>query len=163
MFLRGIRAKHPIQCRACKRLFLPEQIIVNHHVSYFPEKIVQVHKSCHSRIHVGKTMYQDLRPDPRQTVRWYRNLGQSYFHSSDASEETIIKFFHSVNYGFLTPEKEEWLRRERARLEAKEYWNEVYRTKEIQRKLQMNQDWNSYEGNVEPIWYKKVYGLIERV
>lgn len=49
-----------VRCRAC---WENATIVVGHHVSYIPEKIVPVCKSCHDIIHDETSRYEHLRPD----------------------------------------------------------------------------------------------------
>src|SRR6185312_7069605 len=133
------RTDKPIECQACHKIIEVGHIFVRHHVTYFPETIVNVHRSCHSRIHVGKTMYQELRPDPRQTLRWYKKLNSNYVYHTYASDWSVIRFFMLIEFGFLTPQKMEEMRE----LEVKQYWDEVDRIQKIRDKLQIKQTWSS--------------------
>ncbi len=59
-----------VPCIACGgKIELFEE--VRHHIIYFPEKIVYVHKSCHNHIH--KTdKYPDLKPSKEDTDKFYK-------------------------------------------------------------------------------------------
>ena len=56
-------------CYACyKEIDFGED--VSHHVTYFPENVVRVHRSCHNLIH--KTdKYPHLRPPKEEIIRFY--------------------------------------------------------------------------------------------
>lgn len=47
-------------CEACEKPFYGRPRL-NHHVSYFPEDIVEIHRSCHMKIH-RTDKYPDLKP-----------------------------------------------------------------------------------------------------
>ena len=61
------RLKKP--CEACgKKIDFREEI--THHVSYFPEKTILVHRSCHTRIHRSDA-FPHLRPTKEDIDRFY--------------------------------------------------------------------------------------------
>lgn len=66
--------KHRIICAACRKVVGVGEGVVRHHVSYFPQVRVPVHTTCHRKIHWG-TEFERLMPDPRQTIRFYRQAG----------------------------------------------------------------------------------------
>lgn len=94
--------KHRIVCAACRKVILVGEGVVRHHVSYFPEVKVPVHKTCHGKIHWG-TDFEKLMPDPRQTIRYYRQEGS---HTPDfrfnlsggkkSFDNLVPKFFNLV-------------------------------------------------------------------
>jgi hypothetical protein len=131
------RATEPTECQACHKIIAIGQVLVKHHVSYFPEKIVNIHRSCHSRIHVGKTMYQELRPDPRQVKRWYEKRGNSYVYHTEASEWAIGWFFDTIENGWWNYERIERIKE----FEVKKYWDECDRLYQLRKKLNIRQDW----------------------
>lgn len=133
------RASEPTECQACHKMIDIGQVIVRHHTSYFPEVIINVHRSCHSRIHVGHTMYQELRPDQRQMIRWYKKLNHNYRNHTEANEYVIQLFFDSIDFGFFTPEVVEKIKE----LQVKEYWQEVDRIQKIREKLNIKVTWSS--------------------
>lgn len=135
------RAKEPIECQACHKTIEIGDIIVNHHITYFPEKIIPVHTSCHTRIHVGKTMYQHLKPDPRQVTRWYKKRNSNYVYHTYAFDHQFTTFMHSIDEGFLTPERIEEIQT----LLAKKYWDDAYRYEMIRKKMNVTQTWSSYD------------------
>ena len=83
-------------CFACLKPIIFTRDYIRHHISYFPERIVFVHKSCHSFIHNSHpSRYPELLPDMRQTIRWYRKKGVRYH--VDAFPYTINLFFKSLD------------------------------------------------------------------
>lgn len=56
-------------CKACGE-FDNNIKMVNHHISYFPEIKVKVHRPCHIKIHNG-TAYQELIPKKDDINRFY--------------------------------------------------------------------------------------------
>ena len=88
------RPKEPVQCEACHRVIRPDQIILRHHISYYPEKLVNVHSSCHRLIHSSKPKYPELVPDRRQLIRWYRKRGM-HFHT-DCSYVSFWLFMYGI-------------------------------------------------------------------
>jgi hypothetical protein len=57
-------------CCACG-LKMERRKEIKHHVSYFPEKIVLVHASCHNKIH--KTdQYPNLKPNNEEINKYYK-------------------------------------------------------------------------------------------
>jgi len=48
---------------------LPE-VLINHHISYFPEKTITVCGKCHNEIH-HTSKYPDLKPKPGDSTRFY--------------------------------------------------------------------------------------------
>lgn len=56
-------------CDVCGRKIFNNEI--QHHVSYFPERVIAVHASCHNRIH--KTdLYPDLKPSKEEINEFYK-------------------------------------------------------------------------------------------
>lgn len=83
-------------CYACKQSH-NSSMIIKHHISYFPEIIVPVHRSCHTKIHAGRK-YQDLKPSKEEVKRFY---GQSYGKHGkiiviDISKESLLKLKHKA-------------------------------------------------------------------
>lgn len=115
------KATKPIECQACHKTIEIGQIVVNHHVTYFPEKVIPVHTSCHTCIHVGHTLYQELRPDPRQVTRWYKKRNKNMHIQVDAWSGQFETFMHHIEHGFLIPEPIEQVN---LRV-VKEYWDSV--------------------------------------
>jgi len=91
------RAIKPIECQACYRNIEVGQVIINHHVSYYPEKTIQVHASCHIYIHVHKSLRQDLQPDLRQLIRWYRQKGVLWRFSTNCFPYQFENFMFSID------------------------------------------------------------------
>lgn len=73
-----LKAIIPIECLACHKMIEIGQTVINHHISYFPEKVIQVHNACHNHIHKSESRYPELVPDARQVIRWYRKLGKRF-------------------------------------------------------------------------------------
>jgi len=90
------RAINSIKCQACNKRIEFGQVIINHHISYYPEKIIQVHASCHIYIHVHKSRFQDLQPDRRQLIRWYRKKGLGWYFTTDISPWQFDEFWNMV-------------------------------------------------------------------
>ena len=57
-------------CPVCNKEIEPNQV-VNHHISYFPEKTIPVHKSCHNRIH-QTSEFQHLKPKKGEAEKFYQ-------------------------------------------------------------------------------------------
>lgn len=56
-------------CKACgKKIEFGEEI--SHHISYFPEKTILVHRSCHTRIHRTEA-FSTLRPSKADIEKFY--------------------------------------------------------------------------------------------
>lgn len=67
------------QCAACEGVFAREVDSVSHHVSYFPERVVVVCRSCHGKIHRSEK-YPLLRPPDGDSAKFYgRELTFSAF------------------------------------------------------------------------------------
>lgn len=102
------RPKEPVQCAACHRIIRPDQIILRHHISYYPEKLVNVHSSCHRLIHVPKPKYPELVPDRKQLLRWFRKKGYHYAtHPVYADGWYFRMFIDAIENGFMTIERKE--------------------------------------------------------
>lgn len=81
------------ECVACHEE--KESVIIEHHVSYYPERKVPVHRSCHTSIHAG-TKYQHLMPDVRQIIRFYKqNIALVQWLHGDF-ERIVPKFFKKI-------------------------------------------------------------------
>lgn len=132
------RAINPVECQACHKIIEIGQIIVRHHITYFPEKTIPVHKSCHSRIHVGRTMYQDLRPDYRDLLRWNKKKNGNYSHRTYLFDWEFPEFLDSIENGFWNEER---IEREKNR-QLINYWNECNRIKSIREKLNIKTNWD---------------------
>jgi len=58
-------------CAVCKEEIEPKQL-VKHHISYFPEKKVFVHRKCHPIIHRSKDKrYLKLKPKEGEAAKFY--------------------------------------------------------------------------------------------
>lgn len=69
--------------KECEREVLPQRFyeacderlerdnIIGHHVSYFPEEVVTVCRSCHSRIHMDDSFCPELTPSQEEIDRFY--------------------------------------------------------------------------------------------
>lgn len=137
------RTTEPIECQACHKIIDIGQVIVNHHVSYYPEKIVKVHSRCHGLIHKSKSPYKELQPNPAQTRRWYKSKG-SYNNTFDPPWVISLNFnwfMDSVENGFWNED-----RAEREELEAIErYRQQVQKTKELEKRFTVKETWNSLD------------------
>lgn len=58
-------------CKVCHQKIEREEQIW-HHISYFPEEFVCVHKGCHNKIH-KTNLYPELKPDQADTIKFYQN------------------------------------------------------------------------------------------
>lgn len=56
-------------CEVCNKK-IPFFKEIRHHVSYFPEKIIFVHASCHNKIH-KTNLYPHLKPDQAEINKFY--------------------------------------------------------------------------------------------
>lgn len=133
-------AKVPTECQACHKIIEVGQLIVRHHITYFPEKTVFVHTRCHALIHKSKTQFQDLKPDPRQVVRWYKKKGVTIWtHHTDIPEYIWHRWIDFVDNGIWG--------NERRKLDALEgqriFWKEISRKQKIREKLNIKQTWSS--------------------
>lgn len=137
------RVTEPVECHACHKIINIGQVIVNHHVSYYPEKIVKVHGRCHGLIHKSKSPYKDLQPNPAQTRRWYRSKG-SYSDTFDPPWVILMHFdwfMDSVENGFWNEE-----RKEREILKGiKKYWERVQQKEELEKRFIVKETWNSLD------------------
>ena len=57
-------------CEACDER-LERDNTIGHHVSYFPEEVVTVCRSCHSRIHMDDSFCPELTPPQEEIDRFY--------------------------------------------------------------------------------------------
>lgn len=134
------KAKEPVECAACHKMIEIGQTIVKHHITYFPEKIVKVHGRCHGLIHKSKTMFPELKPDPRQTVRWYKKKGVTFWTwDVYAHEYYWLNWIDCVENGFMTEERKEKIQEAQLR----KFWDEVHRVQQIEIKMNVKQDWSS--------------------
>ena len=87
-------AEVPTLCEACNSMINPGEIILNHHISYFPEKTCFVHSKCHREIHRTDSAYKRLQPNPFQVYRYYNKKGNYYNY-----EDTILDIdWHFKDY-----------------------------------------------------------------
>lgn len=57
-------------CEACETRLAREDVI-RHHVSYFPEEVTTVCRSCHNKIHRDESFRPDLTPPEKESERFY--------------------------------------------------------------------------------------------
>lgn len=55
------------------------QTPIRHHVSYYPERVVQVHQGCHLTIH-RTNKYPHLKPPDGDAEEWYAERAASRRH-----------------------------------------------------------------------------------
>ena len=79
------------KCVACKTIIQKGELIVKHHISYYPERTIPVHNHCHTKIHCGSD-FNHLAPDPRQTIRFYK----SKRHLLNFDFAVVSKFFKRI-------------------------------------------------------------------
>ena len=60
---------HKPICPVCNKEIELDQV-VNHHISYFPEKTIPVHRSCHSTIH-HSNKFPHLKPKKGEAEKFY--------------------------------------------------------------------------------------------
>ena len=94
---------HRIICAACRKVIAAGEGVVRHHTSYFPQIRVPVHTTCHRKIHWGSD-FEHLMPDPRQSIRFYRQDGSvfspderfNFNMSKRCFESEVPKFFNLI-------------------------------------------------------------------
>ncbi|WP_122090402.1 HNH endonuclease signature motif containing protein [Halalkalicoccus subterraneus] len=65
------RDQHPNRfCESCNDRLEWDQLI-RHHVSYYPEEIVNVCRSCHRKIHLEDSFHPELTPPQEDIERFY--------------------------------------------------------------------------------------------
>jgi len=100
------RLNVPIECLACHKMIEPGKPIIRHHTSYYPEKTIPVHGSCHIYIH-RTNKYTNLKPDLRQLLRWARQKKWLLWNSPTYTHDWyFLNFMYSVENEFVTPELE---------------------------------------------------------
>jgi hypothetical protein len=57
-------------CKVCKKK-IPFFKEIKHHISYFPEKTIFVHASCHNKIH-KTNLYQHFKPSKEEIDKYYK-------------------------------------------------------------------------------------------
>ena len=84
-------------CLACNKF--KKSPIIEHHVSYYPELKIPIHRSCHSKIHRGDK-YQHLLPDARQVVRFYKiHQRDKHVNQSQGYGKMVASFFNYIEGG----------------------------------------------------------------
>ena len=115
------RATQPILCNACDKMIYVGQVIIRHHVTYFPEQIVIVHVGCHNHIHMTPSKYPHLKPDPRQVTRWYKKLNHNRNIKTELWPWQFAEFWNNLWFTIMTEEeRNQWKENQ-----VKEYWQQA--------------------------------------
>ena len=87
-----------IICGACGKEI--EGKGLTHHTSYFPEATIEVHNSCHTKIH-RTDLYPTLRPSDYDSIRFYGPKKPSKIVTVATSTRKALTLL-KVNKGFST-------------------------------------------------------------
>ena len=119
-YWKRLKATEPIECQACHLNIEIGQTVINHHLTYFPEKVIKVHESCHTSIHTQNSKYPELKPDPRQVIRWYKKKNRQMIIQTYLWPWQFSEFWDNLWFTVMTEsEREEWKRRE-----VQRYWEQ---------------------------------------
>jgi len=84
-------------CFACGKEIVSRKQLIYHHISYNPPRIVQVHRTCHGKIHYGHSEYAHLKPTQSSGIKIIKLSDETHKklarcgEKGDTYEEIILK------------------------------------------------------------------------